>query len=86
VYEATVYVKLEALTLDRSAIHSNEYSFPLKLCWGCLIRRTTNDPTAPPTGSTVPCFVGQDDGVDDTVCNVLAFHRRDPINPCWVNP
>jgi hypothetical protein len=70
----TVFVRLEALTQDKYLVHSNEFAFPILLCWGCLVRYVSNDPNAAPTTSSFPCFVGQDEGFDNTICRFFANH------------
>jgi len=70
----TLYVKLEGRTQDRWVIYSNEFSFPVLVCYGCLVRYVTNDPTTPPSASSVPCLPGQDDPVDNNFCPYVANH------------
>lgn len=71
----TVVVQLEGRTQDLWSVHSNEFEFPVKLCYGCLIRPTTNNPNEPPVSANIPCFPGQDEGVDDTFCLLVALDK-----------
>lgn len=71
----SVTLQLEAVTQDDWLIHSNTVTFPLQLCWGCLIRPITNDPGAPPESSALPCLPGQDDAVDNTFCPLVAIYK-----------
>ncbi len=71
----TVVVQLEGRTQDRWSVHSNEFEFPIKVCYGCLIRPTTNDPNEPPSSANIPCFPGQDEGVDNTLCLLVALDK-----------
>ncbi len=71
----TVVVQLEGRTQDLWSVHSNEFEFPIKVCYGCLIRPTTNDPSATPTAGNIPCFPGQDEGVDDLLCRLVALDK-----------
>ncbi len=71
----TVVVQLEGRTQDLWTVNSNEFQFPIRVCYGCLIRPTTNDPTQSPTGANVPCYPGQDEGVDDTFCLLVAIDK-----------
>lgn len=71
----SVIVKLEGRTQDLWTVYSNEFRFPIRVCLGCLIRPVTNDPTQPPTGANVPCYPGQDEGVDNNLCALIALHK-----------
>ena len=70
----TLYVKLEGRTQDRWVVYSNEFSFPVLVCYGCLVRYVTNDRTVPPSSGSVPCLPGQDDPVDNNFCPYVANH------------
>lgn len=71
----TVVVQLEGRTQDLWSVHSNEFEFPIRVCYGCLIRPTTNDPAQNPTAANIPCFPGQDEGVDDVLCLIVALDK-----------
>ncbi len=68
-------VRLEGRTQDLWTVYSNEFKFPIQVCFGCLIRPTTNDPSQPPSAANIPCNPGQDEGVDDTLCRLIALHK-----------
>jgi hypothetical protein len=77
----TSVVKINGKTLGGSEIQSNEWRFPLSVCYGCLIvyPPDANDPKLAQqpncglpagTGTTVtpPCVLGQDDAIDCRLC------------------
>lgn len=68
----TAFVTLEAQTLDRWVVHSNEFAFPIQLCYGCLIRYTN-----PESITNTPCIPGQDDAIDCPLCPLIANHPED---------
>jgi hypothetical protein len=74
-------VRVRGKKVGGAAIESDEFGFPLSVCYGCLVvyPPDANDPLVnpqpncrllPPTGSSVvkPCRPGQDDSVDCRVC------------------
>jgi hypothetical protein len=65
----TVYVKLEAQTQDRYVVKSNEFSFPVMLCWGCLVM-----PFIEEAAQDWPCFIGQDEPLPLLACPFVANH------------
>jgi len=65
----TVYVTLEAQTQDRFVIHSNEFSFPIQLCWGCLVM-----PFFEETPQEWPCYPGQDESIACAACPIIATY------------
>ncbi len=65
----TVYVTLEAQTQDRYVIHSNEFAFPVQLCWGCLVL-----PFFEQTPQNWPCYPGQDEAIPCAACPKMAAH------------
>lgn len=70
-----VVIQLVGRTQDMWTVYSNEFKFPIMVCYGCLIRPTTNNPANPPTTTNIPCNPGQDEGVDDTLCRLIAIHK-----------
>jgi hypothetical protein len=74
------YVRFFGKTLGGQSVESNEFEFPVDVCDGCLIGYTNNPMYATPNcvgnaaaGSSssmpqVPCFFGQDLGVDCNLC------------------
>jgi hypothetical protein len=77
----TSVVKINGKTLGGSEIQSNQWRFPLSVCYGCLIvyPPDANDPKVQPqpncalpagTGTTLapPCILGQDDAIDCRIC------------------
>ena len=61
----TAYVTLEAQTQDRFVIHSNEFAFPIQLCWGCLVM-----PIFEENPQDTPCHIGQDEAIPCALCTV----------------
>jgi hypothetical protein len=65
----TVYVSLYAETQDQTVIKSNEFSYPIELCWGCLVGKLCSDePTA-----DIPCQVGVDTFISNQLCPIYAI-------------
>ena len=63
----TIYVTVTGQTLDGHVMHSNEFSYPVMLCWGCLVNGFCSG-----TVSTTPCIIGQDDLIDPDLCPYVA--------------
>lgn len=77
-YWLTTKIMLKGLTQDMKEITSNQFWFPIEICWCCLCLCDTNVPDIP--GSTeVPCVPGQDDGVPVTLWGMMA----DDPTCCW---
>jgi len=53
---------------DGSSVTSNDFVFPIELCWGCLVDRTGA------AELPVPCAAGQEDPLDVETCTQLASH------------
>ena len=71
------YVNMDGVTVTGSKVESNTYMFPIKLCWGCLVRYVTDNPTdSIPKSNSAPCLPGQ----DDAVTNVLCVHIAPPMD------
>lgn len=71
----TAYVTLEAQTQDRYVIHSNEFAFPIQLCWGCLVM-----PIFEENPQDTPCHVGQDEAIACALCPIVAdFPEACPV-------
>jgi hypothetical protein len=76
------HVKVFGETLGGTAVESGEWEFPLTVCYGCLVSfpADANDPksavqpncnaAAMGTGTTTPCNLGQDDGIDCRICKL----------------
>lgn len=76
--EIIVYITLEGVLQDQSSVYSNEFVFPIQLCWGCLVRytgSTKEDCQEMPKGALFPCLPGQDEGMDCQVCNMVAMWK-----------
>lgn len=73
----TVYASLVAETQDRNVITSNEFSFPIQLCWGCLVR-----PFCSSEVTDIPCLIGQEEPVDAVVCPYVALNPLDCRPKC----
>jgi len=67
----TVYVSLYAQTQDRHVLRSNEFSFPIQLCWGCLVQ-----PFCSTTVQDAPCYVGQDEPISASLCPFVVNHPK----------
>jgi hypothetical protein len=79
------YTRFFGHTLGGDSVESNEFGFPIDVCYGCLITFSSTDvnpnfkfPNCVGTSSTtttatsVPCIVGQDFPVDCTQCSTAA--------------
>jgi len=81
----TAYVTLIAQMQDGTVVQSNEFAFPIQLCWGCLVV-----PSCPDQIQQLPCNVGQDESIPGTVCQCLANHPEGcPVDcgvACWPSP
>jgi hypothetical protein len=58
---------IHAMASGSGSNASNEFSFPVELCWGCLMA-----PDAQPRASA--CRPGQDDVTDQATCPLVAVH------------
>lgn len=66
------YINVDGITMSGAKLASNTYLFPIRLCWGCLIRYVTNDPTGlVPQGNQAPCLPGQDDALSNVLCTYI---------------
>lgn len=71
-----VRVTVEAVLKDGDTVNSNEFVYPLNVCNGCLVYFSVPDCTALPTEEiTLPCFPGQDEGLDCRACYQLAVTK-----------
>lgn len=70
-------VRLEGRLGDGTIVKSNEYEYPLQICYGCLYQIVTADcnDLSDANDMAVPCFIGQDDGVD---CRLFTLWGADP--------
>jgi len=81
VVRLVTYVKVFGKTLGGRYVESNEFEFPIDVCWGCLVSflAADEDPcyllpncrlgsVASSTTSSVPCLIGQDNPVDCSQC------------------
>ena len=84
--QVTVQVHVYGDTLGGRSIESNDLTFPITTCAGCLVDFPAGafDPANPgagctgdPGSATAPCFFGQDDPVDCRLCTT---------NPACVPP
>jgi len=78
----TAYVQLKAVTQDIQHVLSNEFRFPIQVCWGCLCLCSSNTPSVP-KGTEVPCFPGQDDTVAVELWPMMANHPEVCTDRCW---
>jgi hypothetical protein len=73
-----VRVVVEGVLADGQVVKSNEFVYPLNVCRGCLVYFPVPECTAPATEDlVVPCFPGQDEGVDCRVCYQLATTNKE---------
>jgi len=71
--EINVRVVVEGVLADHRRVRSNEFWFPLTVCNGCLVYFPPFvDCTRLEETPLVPCFPGQDDGVDCRLCYAYA--------------
>ncbi len=58
---------------DHTPVRSGEFSYPITVCAGCLVYSPQNvDPRINTGDITLPCYAGQDDGVDVRTCYATA--------------
>jgi hypothetical protein len=70
------FTRFFGATLGGTAVESDEFEFPIDVCYGCLIGFTNagSGPTpncggmAPSSAPVIPCIVGQDQGVPCYAC------------------
>ena len=80
----TVAVRVFGDTLGGDEIESNQLTFPISLCTGCLIDFTHSDstgtclPADETTNSATPCRMGQDDLVPCETCAAKNAACRTP--------
>jgi hypothetical protein len=79
------YVRFFGHTLGGDSVESNEFGFPVDVCYGCLITFSSMDinpnfkspncvgtSSSTATATSVPCIIGQDFTVDCTNCSTPA--------------
>lgn len=67
--ELNVRVVAVGVLNDHTEVRSNEFWYPLTVCNGCLVYFPPNvDPRRLEENVSVPCALGQDDGVDARLC------------------
>ena len=78
-FEIIANIEIEGRLSDGSIVHSNTIYYPIKICWGCLVMDIVSDPTdlGDAQDMTLPCVIGQDDGIDSRVLTVLGFDLTD---------
>lgn len=73
-----VRVTVEGVMLDGDTINSNEFVYPLNICNGCLVFFPVPDCTVLPEEEIeLPCFPGQDEGLDCRACYILATTKEE---------
>lgn len=75
----TIYISLYAQTQDQNVIRSNEMSFPIRLCYGCLVL-----PICGTAIDALPCHIGQDEPISPDWCPWLANNPGDCEPKCFV--
>jgi hypothetical protein len=82
-HRVVTYVRVYGKTLGGRYVESNEFEFPVDVCYGCLVGFSASDVNvcydqpncyyaAASTSTTVPCFPGQDGIVDCAECQGTA--------------
>ena len=73
-----VRVTVEGVMLDGDTVNSNEFVYPLNVCNGCLVYFPIGDCTVTPDEPLeLPCFPGQDEGLDCRACYQLATTKEE---------
>ena len=69
------HVRLEGRMSDGAVIQSNEFSFPLDICFGCLYMVMSNNCCDTEQAQSVkwPCRLGQDGGVDCRIPSMIGM-------------
>lgn len=70
--DINVYVMLMAENQAGEIIYSNEFAFPIKVCYNCLVRVSASD-----TVTEMPCFPGQDYAIPSLMCPAIALYPED---------
>jgi hypothetical protein len=72
-YGLVVFARLEGRMADGTVIHSNEFSFPIDVCFGCLYMVMSNNCCDTEQAQSVkwPCRLGQDGGVDCRIPSMM---------------
>ena len=69
----STYTRAFGTTLGVQHVESNEYEFPIVVCYGCLVSGLEGSPpTCPaaiPSATTAACFTGQDQPTDCHFCS-----------------
>jgi hypothetical protein len=73
----TIYVSVYGETQTGEVVKSNEFSFPVMLCWGCLVAPTCAEQTG-----ELPCYIGQDEPITAKLCPFVANHPDDCAPDC----
>jgi hypothetical protein len=79
VHRVVTYVKIYGKTLGGRYVESNEFEFPVDVCYGCLVGFSSTDQNvcykepncfyaATVTSTSTPCFPGQDGTIDCSDC------------------
>lgn len=90
------YLKFFGHTLGGDYIESNEFEYPVDVCYGCLVSFSQADintcyqnlnclgsASGASSSQTVPCVFGQDTPVDCSECQAFSICRPDPgMNIC----
>jgi hypothetical protein len=67
------YVRFFGQTLGGQHVESDEFEYPVDICYGCLVFSTTAGCSPAGTSSSqqvnMPCILGQDQGIDCRLCH-----------------
>jgi len=77
--EVLLKVRLEGRLGDGTIVQSNEYYFPLHICYGCLYMRVVQDCTDLSDANDMrpPCRIGENEGVDCRFFTVAGIDASD---------
>ncbi len=92
---ALVNVTFYGVTLGGQSVQSNQYQFPVTVCWGCSVVVPPGAPTgaldycagkSAMTTSDIPCTAGQDQNTDCQICYGLDIDGTVPNPACNRTP
>ncbi len=79
------YITVKGTGVSGNEIDSGEFMFPIRLCWGCLIRYVAKHPDSVPpsmTAQQAPCLPGQDEAMDNVLCLFTSMDKRVCYDRC----
>lgn len=77
-------ITVHGVLADHTLIRSNEFWYPITVCAGCLVYHPPGALCEVFSDSiALPCFPGQDDGIDSRACYYLATTATQRERCCW---